>query len=101
MTGPKIRSTDADIDDVANWLAGVTLPLSLAHTIGEVAILLSHGMDLRYDIFSVHGDGLPFRGAQGNVQDSPFLRDVDFFHRETSHQCGIANQILPPIAKGA
>ena len=75
---PQVGPTDADIDDVANRLAGVALPFAAAHPVGEVSHLVEHGMDLRHDVFAIHDDGLPFGGAQGHVQDGPLFRDVDF-----------------------
>ena len=75
---PQIRPTDADIDDVADRLAGVALPLLAAHPVGEAGHLVEDGMHLGHHVLAVHDDGLPFGGAQGHMQDGPLLRNVDF-----------------------
>ena len=94
---PQVGPADADIDDVADRLAGVALPLPIAHPGGEVGHLVEHGVDLGHDIFAVHDDGLPFGGAQGNVQDGPLLRDVDLLAPEhgidASPQAGLLRQL--------
>ena len=43
----EVGAADADVDDVANALAGVALPRAAAHAVGEVGHLVEHGVDLR------------------------------------------------------
>ncbi len=74
---PQVGPADADVDDVADRLAGVALPLPAAHPVGEVGHLVEHGMHLGHHVLAVHDDGLPLGGAQGHVQDGPLLGDVD------------------------
>ena len=49
----EIGAADADVDHVADALAGVALPGAAAHAIGEVRHLVEHGMDLGHDILAV------------------------------------------------
>src|SRR6266576_2224031 len=49
---PEIRTTDADVDDVANALASVAFPSPAAHAVGEVAHLVEDGMDLRHNVLA-------------------------------------------------
>jgi hypothetical protein len=75
MTGP--RTADADVDNVANALAGVSFPLPAANTIRECGHPVQYGMDLRHHVLAVDQDGGPFRRAQRDMQDRPLLGDVD------------------------
>ncbi len=74
---PQIGAADADVDDIADRLAGVPLPVAAADAVAEVGHLVEHGMHLRHHIHAVHHDGLRLRGAQGSVQDGALLGDVD------------------------
>ena len=74
---PEVGAADADIDDVADALAGVALPLAAADAVGEVGHLVEHGMNLRHDVLAVDDDGCAFRRAQRHVQDGPIFGDVD------------------------
>ena len=51
---PQVRPADADINHVANRLAGVALPLSTAHPVGKVGHLVEHGVHLRNDVFAIY-----------------------------------------------
>ncbi len=44
---PEVGAADADVDDVADALAGVALPRAAADAVGEVGHLVEHGVDLR------------------------------------------------------
>ena len=94
---PQVGPTDANIDDVADRLAGVALPFATAHPVGETGHLVEHGADLRHDVFAFHHDGLPFGGTQGHVQDGPLLRDVDLLTAkhgiDASPQTGLLRQL--------
>ena len=79
---PQVGAANADVDDVADALAGVALPLAAADAVGEVGHLVEHGVDLRHDILAVHEDGCSFGRAQGHVQHGALLRDVDFLAAE-------------------
>ena len=49
----EVRAADADVDDVADALAGVALPCAAADAVGEGGHLVEHGVDLGHDIFAV------------------------------------------------
>src|SRR5262249_27970718 len=68
---------DADVDDIADALAGVPLPGAAAHALGEVGHAVEDLVDAGYDVFAVHDDALPAGGAQGDVEDGALLGDVD------------------------
>ncbi len=79
---PEVRAADADVDDVADALAGVALPRAAAHAVGEARHLVEHGVDLGHDVLAVHDDRRPSRRAQSDVQDGALLRDVDLLAAE-------------------
>ena len=79
---PEVGAADADVDDVANALAGVALPRAAADAVGEVGHLVEHGVDLRHHVLAVDDDGCSSRRAQGHVQDGPVFRDVDLLAPE-------------------
>ena len=54
----EVRAADADVDDVADALAGVPLPSAAADAVGEVGHLVEHGVDLGHDVLAVDDDRL-------------------------------------------
>ena len=46
--------------------------------LGEVRHLVQHGVDPGHHVLAVHGDDGSLRGAQGDVEDGPVLRHIDF-----------------------
>ena len=78
----EIGAADPDIDDVANALAGVTLPGPAAHAITELAHPVEHRMDFGHDVFAVDEDGRALRGAQRDMQHGAVFRDIDSFAAE-------------------
>ena len=79
---PEIGAADADVDDVANPLAGVALPRAAADAVGEVGHLVEHGVHLRHDVLAVDDDRRALRRAQRHVQHGPILGDVDLLAAE-------------------
>ena len=73
----EVGAADADVDHVANALAGVPLPLAAANAIGEGGHLVEHRVHLRNHILAVDDDGGSFGRAQGHVQDGALLGGVD------------------------
>ena len=73
----EVRAADADVDDVADGLAGVALPLAGADAVGEGGHLVEHRVDVGDDVFSVDEDALAFGRAQRDVQDGAVFGDVD------------------------
>ena len=65
----QVGAADADIDDVADPLAGVALS-SARSRIGsaERGHPVEDGVDLGYDVLAVDDDRLTLRGAQGHVR---------------------------------
>ena len=78
----EVGAADADVDDVADALAGVALPGAAPDAVGEVRHLVEHGVDLGHHVLAVHDDGGARGRAQGHVQDGPVLRDVDLLAPE-------------------
>ena len=52
----EVGAADADVDDIANALAGVALPLAAAHAVGESRHLVEHGVDLGHHVLAVDDD---------------------------------------------
>ena len=55
--GAEVGAADADVDDVADALAGVALPFAAANAVAKGGHLVEHGVDLRHDVFAVDDDG--------------------------------------------
>ena len=79
---PEVGAADADVDDVADALAGVALPCAAAHAVGEVGHPVEHGVDLGHDVLAVDDDRRAARCAQRHVQHGAVLGDVDLLARE-------------------
>src|SRR5271165_3610753 len=75
----EIGAADADVDDVANALAGMALPLAAPDAIAESRHLVQYGVDARNDVLAINLDHFALRSAQSDVQDRAFFRDVDLF----------------------
>ena len=60
---PEIGATDADVDDVADRLAGVAFPVAAAHAVREVGHPVEHRMDLWHNVLAVNHDRRAARRA--------------------------------------
>src|SRR5258708_7638139 len=63
----EVGAADADVDDVANWLAGLTFPFPAPDAIGEIRHLIENGLNLRNYVLAVDYDGGSSRYPQGHV----------------------------------
>ena len=79
---PEIGAADADIDHIADALAGMAFPCPAAHPLGEVRHLVQHRMDVGHDIPAIENDGSPARRAQRHMQHRAVLGDVDLVAAE-------------------
>ena len=73
----EVGAADADVDDVGDGFSGVSLPLSAAEAVGELA---HPGEDLVHvgdDVLAVDGQCRIGRQAQRGVQDGAVLGGVD------------------------
>ena len=93
----EVGAADADVDDVADALAGVALPLAAADAVGEGGHLVEHRVHRGDDVFAVDDDRLALGSAQGDVQDGAVLGDVDLVaaeHRvDLLAQAGLLGQL--------
>ena len=80
--GAEVGAADADVDDVADRLAGVPGPLARAHPVGEAGHLVEHGVHIRHHVLTVDLDHRVARGAQRGVQHGPVLGGVDLLAAE-------------------
>ena len=74
----EIGAADPDINDVANALAGVSLPFAGADAAGEFRHLIEDGVDLGHDVFAVQHNRFVFGRAEGHVQHGAMLGEVNF-----------------------
>ena len=79
---PEVRSPDADIDHIADALAGMAFPDAAAQPIGKISHPVQNGVDLGDDVATVVHDRSPARCAQRDVKHSAVLRDVDLVASE-------------------
>jgi hypothetical protein len=75
--GPEVGAADADVDDVADALTGVSLPDAAANAVRKVARAIEHRVDLRHDVLPIHSHGGALGRTQRGVQDSSILGDID------------------------
>ena len=73
----EVRAADADVDHVADPLAGVSRPLPAADAVGERRHAVEDLVHLRDDVLAVHLDVRPLRRAERDMQHGAVLRDVD------------------------
>ena len=94
MTGPEIGTTDADVDDVADRLAGVALPCAAAHASREVRHPVEHRMNVGHDVLAVDQDRRAARCTQRHVEHGSVLRDVDLLATEHGVDAGAQAGLL-------
>ena len=97
----EVRAADADVDDVADALAGVALPLAAAHPVGEVGHLVQHRVHFRHDILAVDEDVRVPRRAQRHVQHRAVFGDVDLVAAEHRRRCARAGHSPRPGSAAA
>ena len=88
--GTKIGAADADVDDVADALSGVSPPLAAANLLRENGHPVKYCVHLGHDIDAVDENLFALRGAQGDVKNGPILRDVDLLAAGTWPRCADA-----------
>ncbi len=78
----EVGAADADVDDIGDRLAGISLPLAGADGLGEFAHVRQHGVDAGHDVLAIDQDRAVGAIAQGDVQDGPVFGDVDLVAAE-------------------
>ena len=73
----EVGAADADVDHVADALAGVAAPRAVAHPVGERGHAVEHVVHAGHHVDAVHHDRLASRGAQRHVQHGAVLGGVD------------------------
>ncbi len=74
---PQIRSADADVDNIADGLAGVAAPGTGTHLVCKGAHAIQHRMHRRHHILTIHANIGIARRAQRHMQHSAILSRVD------------------------
>src|SRR5438270_7951003 len=80
----KIRPAYANVNDVTNRLASVSLPLTAADTIGKRSHLVQHRMHPGHNIPTLNKNRLALRRSQRDVKNGAIFRDIDLF--STAHR---------------
>jgi hypothetical protein len=80
--GAKVRSTNTNVDNGVDGLAGVTLPLTRANLLGELLHVVQHAVDLLDYALAVDLHGLVGGVAQGHMVDGASLCEVDLLALE-------------------
>ncbi len=75
---PQVGPSDANVDDVADLLAGVAPPGAAADALGEGRHPVEDLVHRGHHVLAVQPDGCASRRPQGDVQHGPLLGDVDF-----------------------
>ena len=78
----EVGAADADVDDVADALAGDAGPLAGAHPVGELGHPVEHGVDVGDDVLAVDHEVRVAGHAQRDVEDGAVLGDVDVLAAE-------------------
>ncbi len=73
----EVRPADADVDDVANRLAGMTAPLAASHALAERGHAVEDLVDLLDDVDAVDAERPVAGHAERDVQRRAVLGDVD------------------------
>ena len=74
---PQVGTADADIDDIGDALAGITLPPARNDLVGKGLHLLKYGIHRRHDVLPIYVYRFLGAVAQGHMQYRPPFRLVD------------------------
>ncbi len=69
---PEVGAADADVDDVADALAGVACPGAAADAAREIGHLVQHGVDLGHHVLAVHDNGRVFGARRATWSTARF-----------------------------
>ncbi len=94
----EVGSADADVDHVADPLAGGPGPGARAHSRGQVVHPVQDLVDIGHHVVPIHLDHGVARGPQGDVQHRAALGDVDAVAAE--HRLGTAGHAGPLRHRG-
>ena len=97
----EVGAADADVDDVADALAGVALPFAAAHSVGEGGHLVEHRMDAGDDVFAIDEDRFAFGRAQRDVQHGAVFGDVDLVAAEHGVDALLQAALLGELRRAA
>jgi hypothetical protein len=95
----EIGSADADIDNVADALAGVSFPSATTDAVAERRHFIEDGVNVRDHVFAIDKNGLAFGGAKSYVQDSAIFSDIDFITAEHGIDMVLQTGFLGEIEK--
>jgi hypothetical protein len=75
---PEVGTSDTDVHDVGNRLALVAFPRSGADLLGKVLHMLSGGLHLRHQVFTLDDQRLIGRATESDMKDSTIFSKIDF-----------------------
>jgi len=78
----QVRAADADVDDVANWLARVAEPAAIAYLVRKCLHALQHILHVGIDILAIDHQLRAAWRAQGGMQNGPMFGKIDFLAGE-------------------
>ena len=97
---PEVGPADTDIDDVANALTGMALPLPAPDPSGKVSHFVEHSMDRDTTFSPSTTIDAPLRRTQSNVQDRPISVVLIFSPRNMASIRDSQARIPRPVASG-
>jgi hypothetical protein len=78
----QIRSTNTDVDDVGQWLSGVTSPGTASDLLSELLHVLQDGVNVLNDTLSVNAHWLVGDITESSVVDGAVFGEVDLLTLE-------------------
>ena len=80
--GAEVRAADADVDDMANGIAGVALPVAAAQLFDDIRHLFAHRAYFWHDVGLGRRKSGVVEVAQGWMEDGALFADVDLVSSE-------------------
>ncbi|VVN63754.1 hypothetical protein PS685_04434 [Pseudomonas fluorescens] len=91
------RAADADIDDVGDWLLGVTAPQTVVNPADQLGHLVQDFMHLGHDVHAVDRQFVGNRATQRGVQGRATFRGVDDFTAEQRLDCAFEVDLIGEV----
>ena len=80
----QIGAADANVDHLANALAGVSVPFTTSDAVREIRHPIEHGMHFGHDVVAIDYDGGISRRTQCNVERSPEFESLRIRQRKVA-----------------
>ncbi len=97
--GTKIRTSDANVDNIFNTLASMSLPVTATNLVAKSTHSFQDSMNLRHHILAINHDFLAFRSTKSDMKDSTIFRNINLIAMKHRINAIAKTRLLSQLAK--